>query len=264
MVEVFPFSSRRTLFTTAATIFLVALALPLGAEAQGAPWQVEGEVGGTIFYGNRAQTQIASRLQFERADSIFESSTEFRFTYGEAEDSDGNMQVNRRSWSAGSQLDFRPEERWRPFVSGRMESALERRIDLRYNVGAGVRLDFQRDRNNRIDMAVAILAERTYAREDGSTQADDVSSLARWSSSLRVRRTFASDRLSLDSNNSYQPVFDSFGNYTFQSRNSVSFGLSETVALRVTYISQYDSGARGRGARTNADGQVQTSILVKF
>lgn len=258
----------RRWFLAGAGVAVSLLALPAlessgSLSAQANPWQVEGEVGGSVFWGNRAQTQLASRLEFERADSLYESSTEFRFTYGEAEGSDGIKQVNRRSWLAASQLDFRPEERLRPFVSGRVESALERRIDLRYNAGAGMKLEFQRDRNNRVDLSAAILAERTYARDVAGVESDDVS-LARWSSSMRVRRTFFEDRLSMDSDNAYQPVFDSFGNFTFRSRNAVSFGLSQSVALRTTYLTEYDSGAKDRGARTNSDGQVQMSIVVRF
>ncbi len=232
-------------------------------QAQEKPWSAEGELGGTVFFGNRDQTQIAARLQLERSDSLFESSSDFRFTYGEAEDSEGVKQVNRRSWSAASNLDFRPEERWRPFVSGRLESAFERRIALRFNVGAGMRLEFQRDRLNRIDLAMSLLAERTYAREEGGVTPDDVS-LVRWSSNVRIRRSYFEDRLTLDSDNAYQPVFDSFNNFNFRSRNSVSYGLSEAVALRLSYLTEYDSGAKGRGARTNQDGQVQMTVVVRF
>ncbi len=255
--------------------FLFLLGLLVGAMAGGMPgavaelqgqsrdWKAEGELGGNFFFGNRQQTQLSSRFLAERADSLFESSTEFRFAYGEATNRDGVREVTRRNWSAQASLDFRPTERWRPFVSGRMESAFERRIALRYNAGAGARVSWDRDRRNRVDLSISILAERTYAREGGRGTDDDVG-LARWSSDLRIRRSWLDDRLSLDSRNGYRPVFDSFGNFTLSSRQAFSYNLSEIVALRLTLLADYDSGARDRGADTNRDGQVQVAVVARF
>jgi hypothetical protein len=232
-------------------------------EAQPREWKAEGELGGNFFYGNRQQSLLSTRVSVERSDSLFESSSEFRFAYGEATNRDGESEVNRRNWSASASLDFRPTRRWRPFVSGRMESAYERRIALRYNAGAGVRVSWDRDRQNRVDLSMSILAERTYAREGGSGGEDDVG-LARWSSDLRIRRAWFENRFSVDSNTAYRPVFDSFGNYTLSTRNAFSYNLSEIVALRVTVVTDYDSGAMDRGAETNRDGQVQLAIVARF
>jgi hypothetical protein len=250
-------------------LLLAAMGLPgvgggaSALEAQSQDWKAEGELGGNFFYGNREQAQLSTRLLVERADSLFESQSVFRFNYGEATNSDGVREVNRRNWSAAASLDFRPEERYRPFVSGRMESAFERRIALRYNAGAGARVSWTRDRRNRIDLSASILAERTYARDGGRGTEEDVG-LARWSSDLRIRRSYFDDRFSLDSNNSYRPVFDSFGNFTLSTRNAFSYNLSEVVALRITVVTEYDSGATDRGADTNRDGQVQVTIVARF
>ncbi len=236
---------------------------PTSVAAQTNDWKVEGELGGAVFFGNREQTQFSTRMVVERADELFESASDFRFSYGVATDSEGVREINRRSWSASTSLDFRPEERWRPSVSGRMESAFERRIALRYNAGAGMRVSWDRDRRNRVDFSLSILAERTYAREGGRGTPDEVS-LARWSSNFRVRRSYFDDRFSIDSNNTYRPVFDSFGNFTLSSRNSFSLGLTEVIALRFSVSTEYDSGALDRGADTNRDGQVQVTMVAQF
>ncbi|TVP48235.1 MAG: DUF481 domain-containing protein [Gemmatimonadales bacterium] len=233
------------------------------AQSQDRDWKAEGELGGNFFFGNREQTQVSSRVLVERADSLFESASEFRFAYGEATDRDGIREVNRRNWAASASLDFRPTERYRPFVSGRMESAFERRIALRYNAGAGFRVSWDRDRRNRVDLSASILAERTYAREGGRGTEEDVG-LARWSSNLRIRRAYLDNRFTLDSNNSYRPVFDSFGNYTLSTRNAFSYSLTEVVALRLTVITDFDSGAQERGAETNRDGQIQITLVARF
>lgn len=245
-------------------VFLgVLLPAPGAAQAGSDEWKVEGELGGSFFFGNREQVQFATRAEVERADSLFESATELRFAYGEAENQDGVREVNRRAWMAATALDFRPNERWRPFVSGRIESSFERRIALRYNAGTGVRLSWERDRRNRVELSVAVQAERTFAREEAVTEVDEVS-LARLSSSVRVRRTFFTDRLALDSQTSYRPVFDSFGNFTLSNRNAISYDLTQVLAIRYSILADYDSGARARGARTNRDGQMQLTLVARF
>ncbi len=260
---------RRTLPAVVPALLSLVVLLPLMPEAvlaQRAPWSVEGQLGGSFFFGNRDQTNFSTRAEIERADSLFESSTEFRFLYGTQTDDEGITSVSARSWGAASQLDFRPNAPWQPFVSGSIESSFERRIALRYDTGAGLKVSFRDDdnRRNRIDFSVSILAERTYARDgSGADTADDVS-LTRWSSSLRVRRSILSDRVSLDTNNSYRPVFDSFGNFRLSSRNSVSYDLTEVVALRFSVRTDYDSRAKERGADTNYDGRTEVSVVARF
>jgi hypothetical protein len=249
----------------ACAIALVFGTMPSGitAQAPAGDWSVEAEVGGSVFFGNRPQTQFTAKSEIERSDPLFESNTQFQFTYGVSENNDGVVTVSRRSWTALSSLDFRPEDRWRPFVSGRMESSFERRIALRYDAGAGVKLDSQTDRNNRTEFSLSLLAERTYGRTEGTVSSED-GSLARWSSNLRIRRTLWGDRVSVDLRNGYRPVFDAFGNFTLSNQGTFSLGLTEVVALRLTLRTDYDSGAVDRGASTNHDGRVQISIVAQF
>lgn len=241
----------------------VLLPLPPPAEAQSGSWRVQTNIGGSFFFGNREQTTFTTRTQVERADELFESSTDLRFNYGEAPNSDGERVVTRRSWTADASLDFRPEDRWRPFVSGHMQSSFERRIALRYDAGAGLRVNWDRDRRNRVGFSLSILAERTYAREGGRDTPDEVS-LTRWSSNVRVRRAYFDNRFSVDTNNSYQPVFDSFGNFNLNSRNSFTLSLTEIIGLSLSMNWSYDSGAEDRGADTNRDGSVQISLQGRF
>lgn len=239
---------------------------PAAAEAQRSPWNVQGQLGGSFFFGNRDQTHFSTRAGIERADSLFESSTEFRFLYGTSTNDDGVTSVSARSWAASSQLDFRPNDRWQPFVSGSIDSSFERRIALRYDTGAGVKMAFRDpdNRNNRVDFSVQILAERTYAREGARGGTPPDVSLTRWSSSLRVRRAVLDGRLRLDTNNSYTPVFDSFGNFRLSSNNSLSYDLTEVIALAFSVRTSYDSRAMDRGARSNHDGRSEVSIIARF
>lgn len=255
-------------FTLAAGIAplggLLPVAQPLIAQTDPGEWSIEAEVGGTVFYGNREQNHFNVGTQIEREDALFESATEFRFTYGTAPDAERKREVVRRSWVANSSLDFQPNERIRPFVSGRMESSFEREIGLRYDAGTGFKFDHRIDRDNRTEFSVSILAERTYSRSpDADTRVDDVS-LARFSSDFRFRRTVWGDRVGLDLRAVYRPVFDAFGDFTFSSRNAISLELTEIIALRFSLRHEYDSGAVERGADTNRDGQVQMSVVAGF
>jgi hypothetical protein len=237
----------------------------ISAQAPGTQLEVQTEFGGTVLFGNRQQSLVTTRTEIDFVNWAFESSNEFRFTYGVAQDSEGVSQLNRRSWVVRTSMDLRPEGRWRPFVSGRAESVFERRIALRYDAGSGIKYDNRIDRNNRIEFSMAVLAERTYRRGDtNASSALDQVSLGRWSSDLRIRRTFFDDRLGIDFRNQYRPVFDALGNYVFVSRNSFTMDLTEVLGLRFSFQSEYDSGARERGADTNHDGQIQVTVIASF
>ena len=91
---------------------------PVAAQAttqSAVQWTVQGEVGASVFFGNRDQTTLTSRAQMERADSSYEFSAKADFAYGEAEDDAGNAFVNKRSWTVGSNIDYHPFSRINPF-----------------------------------------------------------------------------------------------------------------------------------------------------
>ena len=233
-------------------------------EADNRSWEFEVEVGGTLFFGNRDQSIVATRTEIAWADANVESTVDLRFTYGESTDGEGVSEVNRRSWLVDSALDFRPGGLWRPFVTGRAESALERRIDRRYQGGVGVKYDNRIDRDNRTEFSLGVLAERTYRISTSTPSSDDRGDVGRLSSELRIRRTFISNRIGIDLQNAYRPVFDALGNFVLTSRNAFTLELTEVFGLRFSHQSNYDSGAKDRGADTNHDGELQISVVARF
>ncbi len=241
---------------------LMVVLMPLHLTAQEAEWEVEGEVGGSVFFGNQSQTVLATSGLVERTDPLFESTSEAHFSYGRSMDDEGESFVNRRSWDATTDLTFRPELRWSPFVSGRIQSSLERRIALRYNTGAGMKLVLRRDDRTRVELSAAVLAERTFPRDDAD--AGDEDTLARWSNRLRIRREAANGRIEFSSETSYRPAFAELGDFTLTSRNILSFELTDQVRLRLTFVDEYDAGAVERGAQTNNDGRIQVTIVAQL
>ncbi len=240
---------------------LLSLLWPGIGGAQEKRWSVEAEMGAAVFFGNTSQTTFTTRGKAERSDSTFELTTEYAFNYGETTGEDGRSFVNKRSWLVGTSLDFR-RMRWvSPYLFGRLESSLEKRIGRRYNAGAGGRFRFVRSPRSRVDLRVAILAEHTRSLDGADA---DVETLARWSGELQMRRSLSGGRVVLSSVATYSPVFDRFANFVVESESSVAFKLSEVVSLKLSLVDNYDSGARGRGARTNNDGQVFFSVLSSF
>lgn len=245
---------------------LLFLLSPLhGLEAQEAEWEIEGELGASVFFGNTSQTTFNTRLATSRADSVYDLSTQSSFSYGEAENRAGESFVVKRAWDAEVGLDWRPFATLSPFLFGQGESSFEWRIDFRYNAGGGGKYTFVRDERSRVDLSLALLAEQTFVSEEAPEEADlDSSVLARWSLRFRARRELSEGRVILSTENSYRPVLDDFENYVMESQNSVSYALSEVLSLKVSFLDIYDSQATVRGADTNNDGQFLFSLLATF
>lgn len=232
-------------------------------EETGLDWTLEAELGGTVFFGNKSQSQFTSKTELEVVLARVELGTEIEFTYGISENKQGETVVSRRNWNVDHALDFRPEALWRPFLAGAIQSNFQKKIDARYQAGVGFKYDQQEDRNNRTEFSVAVLGEKTDARSPSSSI--DEGSRARWSSNARIRRTFfEEDRLGIDVQGEYQPVFDEVGNYTWEAAGSLTLNLTEVVGLRMSTKLEYDSRAVARGAKTNQDGKSQMSVVVEL
>ena len=236
---------------------------PAPAVAQDADWTIEGQLGGSLSFGSRDQTRFSSRLLVERLDALAESKLDLSFLYGTAPDSDGRSRVNARSWEVEGQVDLLPAGTWRPFVSGSLGSSLERRIQARYDTGAGVLLALRDERFGRIDLSVALMAERTMARPGGPGTPEGVS-LVRWSSSVEARHRVLDDRVELRSRQSYRPVFDERDNVRIQSDKRAAIDVTRTLALQAGLRIDYDSAARDRGAASNLDGRTEISVRARF
>lgn len=250
------------LWTMAALILVLSVPVDVAGQAD---WDVDSELGASLFFGNTRQATLTSRGGASRTDSVLEWASDMAFTYGEATNRDGVEFVNKRSWAVGTSVDYKPRGASSPFLFGRVQSSHEKRIQLRYEAGVGGKLTVQRDPKGMVDFSVALLAERTIPTED-ATKPDATREVTqgRWSARFRFRRNLQEGRVSLRSETLYKPVFDEIGNYTVNSENSVAFALTDVVSLKLTFVDQYDSGALERGARTNNDGQLFFSVLSRF
>jgi hypothetical protein len=240
------------------------LAIPLHQEQDSAPrveWDLDTEVGASVFFGASDQTTVATKISSARMGPRFEVEGEAAYMYGESTDAEGNSFVNKRFWEVGTNLNYRGFSRVNPYVFGQVLSSLEKKIDIRYHGGAGAKATLRDTDRTRIDLAVAVLAEMTVEDAPGNGE-DEL--LARWTGSFKLRRSFSEERVVFETETRYNPVFDEFANYTISSESSLGFRLSEIISLKLSLVDNYDSRAEERGARSNNDGRVLFSVLASF
>ena len=237
---------------------------PASAQEEGASsvtWGFESEVGASVFFGASSQTTVATKIGLDRKGSRFELENDLSYLYGEATSEDGNNFVNKRSWSLGSNLDYRGFSWLNPYVFGSALSSLEKAIEIRYEGGAGAKFTAVDSEATRLNFAVAVLGERTVER---SPDNGDSEILARWTGEFSLRRSFSEGRTVFQAKTGYNPVFDEFDNFTIKAETSIAFKLSEIISLKLSVVDNYDSKAEDRGARDNNDGRVLFSVLSSF
>ena len=248
-----------------AALWLLVLLAPSMLAAQGFGRQqelgrrLEAEVAASLFFGNTRQTLAALRTAASRTDSTLELRGEARFNYGEATDEENRTFVSKRSWLASANLDHRPFASVSPFILSTVESSLERRLDIRYNFGGGSKVVLARSEESLTDVSVALLGERS--RFPGANGATITESLARWSARFRTRHSIT-DRLSVESVTFYRPELDAVDRFTFSSVNTLGYQVTPRITLRLSFVDNYDSEARDRGARTNNDGELVVGVMT--
>lgn len=224
-------------------------------------WTIEGELGGSVFFGATDQTTVAAEAGIRRESQLFELKNELAFLYGEASDDEGGSSVNKRSWELASDLDYRGFSWLNPYVFGSVLSSLEKRIHRRYKTGGGVKATALETDVSKLDFAAALLVEQTQGSEEGN---EDDEWLARWTGQAEFRRSFSQDRAVFQARVDYNPKFSQVENFTFQAESSLALRLNHIVSLKISVRDNYDSGAKGRGAISNNDGRVLFSVLAAF
>jgi hypothetical protein len=232
-------------------------------EADETPWDWQGELGVSLFFGAAEQTAFTFGAGAERTSEWVELSLGGTFDYGEAQNPETRESfVSKRSWNADMALDYRPEARLSPFVFVSGEGGLERQIDLRVSGGAGAKYRFVHTERARFDVSLAALVERTDPRTEPG-ELDEIETKGRWSARVRVGRTFGEGRTTFSLVSFYRPAFDDTGDYTFELDSSVAMALNATVALKLSFVDKYDSMAESRGAPSNNDGRLFVSLVAQ-
>jgi hypothetical protein len=241
-----------------AVIGLLLIAPSLSAQSRR---KIEGELSGSVFFGNTEQTVASTRAQFERSDSGYTFRTLARFNYGELTTPATTTIVNKRSWEAGANYDFRPYADFTPFVKVGYETSLENRIARRYSLGTGARYNIVRTPATDVIFSLGAAGEGTRPLAPGDSRG--TITLARGSSTLKLRRAF-SERVTFTSETAYQPALTESDDYTITTTNTLKSALARFAALTLTFRDNYDSQAVRRGARVKNDGEILLGLLTTF
>lgn len=229
--------------------------------ADSTEWRLESEVGASVFFGASDQTTVATAVGAMRRSRRFELEGDLAYLYGEATNEEGATSVNKRSWTVGSNLNYRGFTRVNPYIFGNVLSSLEKAIEIRYKGGAGGKVTILDSDVSRLNFGLAVLGEKTIQRDPDN---GDSEILGRWSGQFNFRRSFSNDRTVLEAKANYSPVFDQADNFTVTAESSLAFKLSEIISLKLSIVDNYDSRAKDRGARDNNDGRVLFSVLSSF
>ena len=262
----------RPLRAAAAAAWIAALgvgaAAPVGAPpaeappaaAGRSPWKSSIELAGSLFIGNEPQSVLTTRGRTSHADSTYELGADVRFVYGAAS-LEGARAVSQRLWFGSVNLDLWPYAAHSPFLLGTVESSLARRVDLRVSAGVGHKMTFVDSDRALANFSIALLGERSRLPTAAGGQLTE--SLARLSTRLRLRRKVGS-RAELGYESYFRPELESLTRYTFTNSGSATYAMTERLDLKLTYLDNYDSEARARGARSNYDGQVVVGVAADF
>jgi hypothetical protein len=223
------------------------------------PWKGSAATSASFFFGASSQRLVATSASLARRDSLVELSATVQFRYGDAADADGARFVSARGWVGALSLDVEPHAWISPFISGRVETSLEKRIALRTSGGAGTKWVLARSPTSQVDVSLAALGERTRPTADS----DSVISLLRWSSRLRWDRRLH-ERLRVSHTTFYQPAMSAPSQFTLQTITKASYAITDAAGITLSLTDSYDSEARTRGARSNNDGQVLAGVETRF
>ena len=233
-------------------------AAPLAAQGLGR--HLKAEANASLSFGNVDQTTTFTRLGASSADSTLELSTDGFFTYGETR-LNGVRAVNKRSWGGSLSADLHPFSRLTPYMLASIESSLEKRIIRRYSGGGGAKLVFVKNAGTSSDISLALLAERTVTAPSDTQRVEKV--YARYSARYRLERK-VDDRVSLSVLTFYRPEFSALHRFTTTANIAATYKLAKALALKASFVDNYDSEARGRGARSNNDGDILFGLIATF
>jgi hypothetical protein len=228
--------------------------------AQGLGRHLKAEANASLSFGNVDQSTMFTRLGASSADSTLELSADGFFTYGETR-IDGARAVNKRSWGGSLSADLHPFSPLTPFMLASIESSLEKRIVRRYSGGGGAKLVFVKNPGTSSDVSLALLAERTVTAPSDTQRVEKV--YARYSARYRLERK-VDDRVTFSLVTFYRPEFSALHRYTTTANIVATYKLARALALKASFVDNYDSEARGRGARSNNDGDILFGLIVTF
>jgi hypothetical protein len=209
--------------------------LPAAAQEEDDRWSAETAFLLTASGGNEDLTVLTTEAEITHLEtSAYEASLGVRFRYGRSEGEDV-----AQSLQGVTSIDFRPESRWSPFLFATAENDRFKKLDLRFNGGAGLKHTFWQDDWDEVSLSGAVLYDYENLELE-ETEGDGVTQSARWSWRGRVRTEFGEGRR-FEQTVFFQPVWDQFDDYLLESRTSARWALNTILAFTTGFVYQRDS-----------------------
>jgi hypothetical protein len=225
------------------TVLLALLALVPSAAAQeaeepeGEPERWEAEVGlaFTSSGGNEDLTVLTTEAGISRLEtSVYELAVNSRFRYGRSDGRDVAQDLH-----GSINLDLWPEARWSPFLFATGEKDPFRKLDVRFNGGAGLKHTFWSSDRDEVSLSGAVL----YSYENlevADSLGDGITRVALLSWRARARREL-SEGSRVEQVVFYQPAWNELDDYLVESRTSARLAFSEQLAFTATALYKRDS-----------------------
>jgi hypothetical protein len=238
----------------------VLIAVPASGQEEKS-WSAKTELGASVFFGNTSQSAVTTSLSGDLERGVLDLAGRAGSSYGEASNDEGVKFVNKRAWGVEIDVNYDPGTALNGLVRGKMESIFEKKIDRRYNVGAGGRYQFGSEEGTQSELSLAVLGEKTIPREGAG---DEEGVVAKWSARFKLARGADGGRVRFESDTTFEPEMSDIAVYTLTSRNSIAFQLNQRIAVQLSFVDAYDTEAEARGARSNNDGQIFFSLASTF
>lgn len=197
------------------------------------PWQSTIAAEAIVQSGN-VNTQIAVvRGDVSTVDSTFEVGFHGEFSYGEQDEI-----KNQQTLLGTLSFDLWPDDVLSPFVLGTAEYNFQRQVDLRWQVGGGVKWLFWNDTTNEASFSSAVLFDATmYGPAAGL---DDIRT-GRASFRLKGRHILLNTYLIFTHLTFLQPSLSSIKDYRWNTLLTLDVPLSSLVALRTSFNNTFES-----------------------
>lgn len=229
--------------------------------AQTIGWSGAAEAAASVFQGNTDQRAVFAKSELGKADSSVQVRGMVSFGYADSAPDTLRRAVTKRTWLGNLAVDYRPYASVSPFAFLNYEASYEKRMLDRIGIGVGGKVALVSLPTREINVSLALLAERL--RPTRLSPLDETTSTARWSWRGRVRQTI-DERVKISHTTFYQPRVSAWDAYMVNSTSELSYALRESTSLTLSYLVQYDSEARSRGALSNNDAQLLFGVKTTF
>ncbi|HEY2376095.1 MAG TPA: DUF481 domain-containing protein [Gemmatimonadaceae bacterium] len=253
---------RRRVAASLAALTLVGGGARLDAQAT-IGWQRSAQLSANVWYGAAHTRVVSSEVEMGHTDSSFSVRATMRFGYADDREDNGPRQVTARSNEVTLGADYRPFDRYSPFILAGGESSFQQRIALRTSAGLGAKRTLLHKNRDDLSISLALLTERTVALEPPDSSAR-IATRTRWSWRFRYRRQLT-PTLYVSHVTFYQPAVEHAATrYTVDATTSLEAAITSAVSLTATLRDRYDSESRSRGAPSDNDGQFLLGLRARF